>query len=122
MKKILAPHSSLLTPLRGQALLLVTIAIGGIILGATTIAGLITTYQIRRATDVINSQKAIFAADAGIECGLYQFFSGGTCLNRKTLGNGARYVMSLEPVAQTVISRGYSGTARRAFQLFVGGL
>ena len=127
MRTLPSPFS-LLPSRGGQALLLVTLAIGGVILGATTIAGLITTYQIRRATDAINSQKAIFAADAGIECGQYRFFRFNTstadvgCPDSKILTNSARYEMSMNPAAQTITSRGFSQTARRAFQLFLGGL
>lgn len=51
----------------GQAMLLTVIALGGTLLGATTIAGLLMLYQIRQATDLKDSNKAIFAADAGME-------------------------------------------------------
>ncbi len=51
-------------------LLTVTI-ISASILGATTIAGTLMLYQIRQANDILNSTKAIYAADAGIERGLY---------------------------------------------------
>lgn len=59
-------------------MILATLAIGGTILGVTTIAGLITLYQIRQSTDLANSTHAIFAADAGIEFGLYNFFQTST--------------------------------------------
>ena len=58
----------------GQAMILTVVALGATLLGATTIAGLLTVYQIRQTTDFGNSAKAIFAADTGIEWGLYQFF------------------------------------------------
>lgn len=51
----------------GQAMLIAVLSLGGAILGATTVAGLLTLYQIRATTDSANSAKAIFAADAGIE-------------------------------------------------------
>lgn len=60
---------------RGQTLILSTIAIGGTLLGATTIAGLFMLYQLRQSTDLSSSAKAIFAADAGIEWELYNFFN-----------------------------------------------
>lgn len=62
------------TKQEGQVLILTVLALGGALLGATAIAGLLTTYQIRQTTDLANSAKAIFAADAGIEWGLYNFF------------------------------------------------
>ena len=51
----------------GQAMLIAVLSLGGAILGATTVAGLLTLYQIRATTDAANSARAIFAADGGIE-------------------------------------------------------
>ncbi len=59
-------------------MILTVLALGGTILGATTVAGLLMLYQIRQATDLANSAKAIFAADAGLEWALYQFFTKDT--------------------------------------------
>lgn len=92
----------------GQAMLLATLALGGAILGATTIAGLLMLYQIRATTDSENSANAIFAADAGVEWALFDFYCDATstknpssrCTSRPadeplpgnppgTLGNGA---------------------------------
>jgi hypothetical protein len=60
--------------MKGQAMLLAVLALGGAILGATTIAGLLMLYQIRATTDSQNSAKAIFAADAGVEWSLFDFY------------------------------------------------
>jgi hypothetical protein len=60
----------------GQAMLIAVLALGGAILGATTVAGLMTLYQIRATTDTANSAKAIFAADAGTEWALYNHYCG----------------------------------------------
>ncbi len=106
----------------GQAMILAVMVLGGVIMGATTIAGMMTTYQIRQATDAANSQKAIFAADAGIECGMYTYFRDGNCAANYTLTNGASYQMTLSSSSLTVLSRGFSLNARRAFLLFLGGL
>lgn len=54
-------------------MLLMVLSIGGTILGATTIAGLLMLYQIKGATDFANSAKAVFAADSGIEWTLYNY-------------------------------------------------
>jgi len=54
-------------------MIITILALGGTLLGATTVAGLLTLYQIRNSTDLANSAKAIFAADAGLEWGLYNF-------------------------------------------------
>ncbi len=60
----------------GQAMLIAVLALGGAILGATTVAGLLTLYQIRATTDTANSAKAIFAADAGTEWALFNYYKG----------------------------------------------
>ena len=60
----------------GQAMLIAVLALGGAILGATTVAGLLTLYQIRATTDTANSAKAIFAADTGTEWALFNYYDG----------------------------------------------
>lgn len=60
----------------GQALLISMLTLGGAILGATAIAGFLTLYQIRGATDATYSAKAIFAADAGANWSLYNHQKG----------------------------------------------
>src|SRR3989304_1174932 len=59
---------------KGQAMLLTVMLLTGVILSTTSLAALITLYQMRQATDVASSNQAIFAADAGIECALYKKF------------------------------------------------
>ena len=59
-------------------MLLAMIALGGAILGATTIAGILITYQIRATTDTKNSAKAIFAADSAVEWALYDYYCAAT--------------------------------------------
>lgn len=128
----------------GQALLLTVIALGGTLLGATTIAGLLMLYQIRQATDLKDSNKAIFAADAGLELANYtlRFPAREVPLGEQPLldenGNGNGAVISqiicysatstepdtvMDPclddgsVAPLVIrSYGEAGRANRAFQ------
>ena len=55
-------------------MLIAVLTLGGAILGATTLAGLLMLYQIRATTDTENSAKAIFAADAGVNWALYSYF------------------------------------------------
>lgn len=121
----------------GQVMILTVLALGGTLLGATTVAGLLMLYQIRQSTDLANSAKAIFAADAGIEWGLYNLFceESSTPKNpcpRGPLGaftnnasvdvvcrSGAGAVIScsdLENVRE-IRSVGRAGTASRAFRL-----
>ncbi|MDO8557519.1 MAG: hypothetical protein Q7R98_03630 [Candidatus Jorgensenbacteria bacterium] len=44
-------------------------------MSASVVAGLLTAYQIRQANDTVESMKAFFAADAGIEQALYNYFN-----------------------------------------------
>jgi hypothetical protein len=50
------------------------ILVSGMLLGATVIAGFLTVSQLRQATDIKNSTKAIFAADAGVELEKYRWY------------------------------------------------
>ena len=108
----------------GQVLILTTLTIGGVLLGATTIAGLLMVHQIRQTTDLANSGKAIFAADTGLEWGLYQFFNPSASRSAPVMQNGATFITTCSPVAlctdigTTVIkSIGRSANAGRAFEL-----
>lgn len=62
-------------------MILAVLALGGALLGATTIAGFLMLYQIRATTDVENSAKAIFAADSGVEWELFNYYcaDSGRC-------------------------------------------
>ncbi len=121
----LKPKTYNLTPNNGQVMLLTVVILGGIMLGATTIAGLLMLYQIRQSTDIANSTKAIFAADAGIELSLYQWFKspgGGYIIPtfeefRDTDGSilATFYTTSTGP--NTIKSVGQAGNSFRAFEL-----
>ncbi len=58
----------------GQVMLITSLVLASTLLASTTIAGLLMLYQLRQGSDVVNSTKAIFAADAGLEWRLYRFF------------------------------------------------
>lgn len=72
--KNLKPSTMNPEPERGQVMLITSLVLSGALLGATAIAGLLTLYQLRQGSDMANSTKAIFAADAGLEWRLYRFF------------------------------------------------
>ncbi len=106
-------------------------------LGATAIAGFLITIQLQQAGDVINSAKAVFAADAGVNCALYHLNNpnkeGGVCLNETEhieLANRADVVFECHiddrfndvskvscgnPATTYILSKGTSGTTKRAF-------
>lgn len=59
-------------------MLLMLLSLGGTILAATTLAGFLMVSQIRSSTDFANSAKSIFAADAGTEWALDNYFNSST--------------------------------------------
>lgn len=67
----------------GQAMLIAVLAMGGAMMGATAIAGLLILYQIRATTNSVNSAKSIFAADSGVDWALYSYYcqDDGRCPN-----------------------------------------
>lgn len=79
-------------------MLVTVLALGGAILGATTVAGILTLYQIRATTDAESSAKAVFAADAGVEWAQYVY----NCANVDA--DGKRCVGGQTPPAPTLLS------------------
>jgi hypothetical protein len=51
----------------GQTLIMLVVLMGGMLMMATAIAGLLTFFQLQQAGDASRSTIAIYAADAGIE-------------------------------------------------------
>lgn len=109
-------------------MLLTVLALGGTIIGATTIAGLLMVYQLRATSDAANSAKAIFAADTGIDWMLYQFSKPTSTEPAPTLSNGAIFTATCydssskvidcrDPSVITFRSVGRSGSSYRAFEL-----
>jgi hypothetical protein len=124
-------------------MLLATLALGGAILGATTVAGLLMLYQIRATTDAHYSAEAIFAADSGVNWALFDFYCAGTgrCVQPPevpqpgvagVLGNGSildakcydgatpANVLNCSATSTVVyaISKGTAVTTKRAFYLY----
>lgn len=117
----------------GQVMLITVLTLSGTILGATAIAGLLMLYQIRQTSDVINSTKAIFAADAGMAWRLYKFFKadgqackncpdGGACpqpdfTNSASFQSTCQEVISSTTQSVTFRSNGNAFKNNRAFEL-----
>lgn len=120
----------------GQVMLITVLALTGTILGATTIAGLLMIYQIRQSTDIVNSTKAIFAADSGIEWRLYRFYKvddqecnpdcdgagSGSCQqpefqNNATLNTTCTLQMISGTSTVVIKSTGFSANNARAFEI-----
>jgi len=110
-------------------MIIATLALGGVILGATTIAGLLMTLQIRQTTNSADSAKAIFAADAGAELTLYEqlknpsppptlVFTNGASVDVKCLqSDGSEAPSCSDSSVASARSVGIANTARRAFSL-----
>ena len=128
--------------MRGQVMLITVLVLSGTILGATAIAGLLMIYQVRQSTDIMNSTKAIYAADSGIEWRLYKFFKtdfqvckncsdpvdpGGACPQPAMLnisGSQSPIITSCATfggVATTTVIKatGNSGNTSRAFEIIL---
>lgn len=85
-------------------MLMSVLSIGGVLLGATTIAGTLMVFQVRQNTDFANSAKAIFAADAGLEWGLYNSgknVASTTPTTPPSFANGATVVVKCYDSAGT---------------------
>ena len=105
-------------------MLLTVMLLTGVILSTTSLAALITLYQMRQATDAASSSQAIFAADAGIECALYKKFKEGISdvilsqeCSQIIFGNKAE----VEVVAEggSIKSVGKSRRSARAFEVIL---
>ncbi|MFA5083937.1 MAG: hypothetical protein WC475_00925 [Candidatus Paceibacterota bacterium] len=99
---------------KGQVMLMTVLVIGGLLLGASSIAGLLMVYQIRQSSDVVNSTKAIFAADTGIEWELYRLFANPGYA-KPIMTNQADF-STIVYGTSTIKSVGTAGHSSRAFQ------
>lgn len=123
-------------------MLITVLVLSGTMLGATAIAGLIMLYQIRQSTDIMNSTKAIYAADSGIEWRLYKFFkednqickncsdpldSGGACpqpamtniIETQSAIISSCAVFGGAATTTVIKSTGTSGNNSRAFEIIL---
>lgn len=104
---------------KGQVMVLSVMMLGGLILSATTIAGLLLVYQIKQANDAVNSAKAIFAADAGIEWQIYNFYNSTANSPPLQFSNGASVLATSQaaPSGEVIIrSTGSAGNVVRALE------
>ncbi len=107
----------------GQVMLLIVFIVGAGILSMTAISGYLLTQRIRMSSNLVDSTRAIYAADAGLECERY---------NQKTpppaspincnLFSDSAFVVSntdfttiIDVGARTIKSLGVSNNAYRAF-------
>lgn len=113
-------------------MIITVLALAGTLIGATTIAGLLTFYQIRQSTDIVSSAKAIFAADSGFEWGLYNYFKNpgdrkcpeteGGKYSSFDLSNKASFkasCVSVNPTTNVIKSKGEAVKTYRALEITI---
>lgn len=98
-------------------MLITVLFLSGSILGATTIAGLLTLYQLRQSANASDSAKALFAADSGLEWELYKHYRDES-YPEPVMENGAVFRTTVS--GNVVKSTGFADAKEivaRAFQL-----
>jgi hypothetical protein len=107
-------------------MMITVVVLGSTLLSASVIAGLLLVLQIRQGGNLAASARAFYAADGGIEWGLYQFTKGGT-LTAPVFTNGAQSSVTCRDdtggaidctssSTRTIRSVGSSGSASRALE------
>lgn len=109
---------------RGQTMILTVLLLSSAILSATAISALLVLFQLRQVSDIKASTQAIFAADAGIECVLYEAVVNeisGSAVEQVCIGqmedNSARYRVVYESATGSYKSIGQSGRTARALEI-----
>ena len=109
----------------GQIMLLSVMIIGGVMLSAAAVGSLLVRHQLRQVNDSIDSAKAFFAADTGIEVSSFCYFKG--CGHGYGPDNPPPVVFQdgsvsfevssiLGPGSLTITSRGFAGKTVRALE------
>lgn len=97
-------------------MLLAVVLVGSAVLTITSIAGYLTLQRIRMSSNFTDSAKAIFAADAGLECEFYRFFkSSDIDCNNLSFTDPKTKIQTVVEADQYIKSIGTSNKATRAF-------
>ncbi|MEK7506151.1 MAG: hypothetical protein AAB572_00930 [Patescibacteria group bacterium] len=106
----------------GQVMIMVVVMMGGLLLAATAIAGLLTVYQIRQSNDAVSSAQAFFAADAALEWQLAVHNRKISDTRLLTFSNGATATSNFNSLiiggslALDFISQGFAGNTVRVLE------
>lgn len=106
----------------GQVMLISVLIVGGIMAAAIAVS-FVFLLEIRLARQTPDSVKAIYAADAGIECSLYKYFKSPEqiCDSAAVIfWNGASFEARTETApgtATTSVSIGESNEVRRSLEV-----
>ncbi len=102
-------------------MVLSVLMLGGVLLGVSAFAGLLMVYQIRQVNDALNSAKAFFAADAGIEWQTYNIYKASSTLAEPPVfSNGVSVTSTVfypENGEVIIRAKGFSGRAVRALEI-----
>lgn len=98
-------------------MLLTVLILSGTMLGASIIAGLLMTYQIRQSTNISDSARAIYAADSGLEYEFYRLFKDP--LYPKPILNNGAIVNTVVNGTTSIQSVGEAGEVARAFEVML---
>ena len=105
----------------GQIMLLSIVIIGTSILVVSIVAGYLMVQRLRFSSNMVDSAKAVFAADAGIECELYNVSNPGAfnCNDSNVLNfdDPLVSVQTTSDMVSYVKSTGTSNKSKRAFYL-----
>ena len=113
---------------QGQVMIVVSVALGGVMLTSVVIGGILISNQIRQAGNIANSAKALYAADAALEWGIYQFYKQDTSAGAPTFTNNAisttlcysksSVVLCTDAInIDKMVGKGIFGKVSRAFQI-----
>jgi hypothetical protein len=113
---------------KGQVMIIVSLALGGVMLTSIVIGGILISNQIRQAGNIASSAKALYAADAALEWGMYQFYKQDITAGEPTSTNNTTYTTLCRSGASSVpcigganitdiVGKGTFGKVSRAFQI-----
>lgn len=106
---------------KGQAMLLSVLLIGTSVLVITSLAGYLILQRIRMGYQFVDSTRALFAADAGIECEFYNNLKGGDIdcdslsFSDPLIRTQTTIITNESGVSQSIKSIGISNKVNRAF-------
>lgn len=116
-------------------MLLLTMLLSSGIITVSVISGVVVLYQLRQTTNIADSTRAAYAADAGLECELYRQFkapAGFSCTSNPSftcgtdaygafcsLPNNSLFRIIAVPAAPFpgIRAVGESGRSARAFEV-----
>jgi hypothetical protein len=106
---------------KGQVMVLAIVVLTAMILSTTTLAAFLALYHLRSAGDMTHSAQALYAADAGVECELFNSYRSASlsCGDEIEFNNGVSVKTKSE--GGIIRSIGSRGRSARAFEVNLNG-